>query len=401
MTWSQPADLRAQLERGWRRGDLLRAVVDDAALEWPLRLTLKSPSATDLSNRFDAVRGWVREIGAVPRVRIEWREWTHRVQGRQRLPAALWVDTLSDALAMLGKTSDAHRFQVLWQQTAAAQPGLLPWLHKSPLQALALAEHWPRLLAVVAWVQAHPRPGVYLRQVDMPGVDSKFIEAHRGTLGQWLDLTLPAAAINQHATGMAGFARRYGFLDKPLRIRLRLLDPQLPQLPGCTGLTDLTLDAASFATLALPVQRVFITENEVNFLAFPPVSNAIVVFGAGYGWAALAHAAWLHRCALHYWGDIDSHGFAILDSLREHFPHAASFLMDRSTLLAHTLQWGEEPADKRHASPLPRLLGEEVALYDDLRCDRIRPRLRLEQEHIGYGWLCEALREITWDVLPP
>ena len=26
-----------------------------------------------------------------------------------------------------------------------------------------------RLLAVVAWLQAHPRPGVYLRQVDAPG----------------------------------------------------------------------------------------------------------------------------------------------------------------------------------------------------------------------------------------
>ena len=53
---------------------------------------------------------------------------------------------------------------------AEAHAALLPWLLRSPLQSLALAEHWPRLLAVVAWVQAHPRPGVYLRQVDAPGV---------------------------------------------------------------------------------------------------------------------------------------------------------------------------------------------------------------------------------------
>ena len=209
-------------------------------------------------------------------------------------------------------------------------------------------------------------------------MDSKFIEAHRGTLAQWLDLALPTDAIDYAATGMAGFARRYGFRDKPVRIRLRWLDPQLPQLPGCTGLTDITLDEDSFATLALPAQRVFITENEVNFLAFPPISGAIVVFGAGYGWGALARADWLH-------------GFSILDSLRKHFPLAASFLMDRANLLAHAPQWGEEPLDKRHTLPLSRLVDEEAALYDDLRADRIRPQLRLEQERIGYRWLCAAL----------
>jgi hypothetical protein len=401
MTWSQPADLRAQIERLWQRGELLRAVVGDGTLGWPLRLSLKSPSAADLSNRFDAVRGWVRDISAMPRVRIEWREWTHRVQGRQRLPDTLWIDTLEDALAMIGKTGDAHRFQALWQQTAEAQPALLPWLHRAPLQTLALAEHWPRLLAVVAWVQTHPRPGVYLRQVDAPGVDSKFIEAHRGTLAQWLDLALPTEAIEPAATGMTGFARRYGFLEKPVRIRLRLLDPQLPQLPGCTGLTDITLDEDSFAALALPAQRVFITENEVNFLAFPPVSGAIVVFGAGYGWGALARADWLHRASLHYWGDIDTHGFAILDSLRKYFPLAASFLMDRSTLMAHALQWGEEPLDKRHTLPLSRLVDDEPALYDDLRGDRIRPQLRLEQERIGYRWLCAALVATVRDDFRP
>lgn len=49
---------------------------------------------------------------------------------------------------------------------------------------------------------------------------------------------------------------------------------------------------------------------------------------------ALARAAWLDRCQLLYWGDIDTHGFAILDQLRGYFPSAAPFLMDRGTLVA-------------------------------------------------------------------
>lgn len=392
MSWTTPAALRAQVQRLWDRGELLRAVVTDT-VTWPLRLNLKVPLACELSDRFEDVREWVRAVADTSQVRIEWREWNHRVQGMQRLPAAIWIDTLQDALTFIGKTRQAQRFNSVWQQTAAAQPPLLAWLSRRPIQALDLADRWERLLAVVAWLQAHPRPAVYLRQVDVPGVDSKFIEAHRGVLAELLDLALPPEVVETAATGVAQFTRRFGFLDKPVRIRFRLLDPALPSLPGCSVSSssppDITLDATSFAALMLPVERVFITENETNFLAFPPSADAIVVFGAGYGWDALARASWLHRRQLHYWGDIDTHGFAILDQLRGYFPGVASFLMDRETLLAHRLHWGEEPEPVRH--DLSRLTTEEATAYDDLRFERHQPRLRLEQERVEFGWLCARL----------
>ncbi|RTL34686.1 MAG: hypothetical protein EKK49_08320, partial [Rhodocyclaceae bacterium] len=363
------------------------------AIEWPRRLSLKTPVASDLTERFEAVREWARAVADTPHVRIEWREWTHRVQGRQRLPTAVWVDSSPDALAFIGQARAAQHYLALWQQTAVAQPTLLPWLIKRPLQVLELADDWECLLTVVAWLQAHPRPGVYLRQVDAPGVDSKFIEAHRGILTEWLDLALPPEAIDATASGVAQFARRYGFLDKPLRLRFRLLDPALPSLPGCNGLPDITLDAASFARLALPVRRVFITENETNFLAFPPAAKAIIVFGAGYGWDALAPATWLQDCNVYYWGDVDTHGFAILDQLRQYLPHAASFLMNSETLLAHRPHWGKEPAPTQRE--LPRLTAEEATLYDALRFDHLQPGLRLEQEHVSYRWLSDKLTHIT------
>lgn len=388
MSWTTPADLRGQVQRLWDRGELLRSVVSDA-IAWPLRLTLKCPTAADLSDRFEAVRDWLRAIAATHHVRIDWRDWNHRVQGTQQLPAAIWVDSLQDALAFIGKDRQAQSFHTLWQQTAATRPALLPWLTKRPLQAVDLADRWDRLLAVVAWLQAHPRPGVHLRQVDAAGVDSKFIEAHRGVLTELLDLALPPEAIDASATGAEQFARRYGFRGKPVRIRFRLLDPMSPSLPGCRGLTDFTLDADSFATLALPIDQAFVTENETNFLAFPSVARAIAIFGGGYGWDALSRATWLHQCAVHYWGDIDTHGFAILDRLRNHFPHAASLLMDRDTLIAHKVHWGEEPEPACH--DLTRLTAEEGRLYDELRFDRIQPKLRLEQERIGYGWLVSHL----------
>lgn len=394
MNWTTPAGLRAQVQRLWDRGELLRAAVSPVNdLSWPLRLSLKTPGPADLSDRFEPVRDWVDAIAGMPGVRLEWKEWNHRVQGTQKLPVAVWLDTLQDALAFIGKLRQAQQFETLWQQTASSQPALLAWLARRPLHALEMTDRWERLLAVVAWLQSHPRPGLYLRQVDAPGVDSKFIEAHRGVLTELLDLALPPEAVDHLATGVAQFARRFGFLEKPVRIRFRLLDPSTPCLPGCGGRPDITLDASSFADLALPVERVFITENETNFLAFPSLARALVIFGAGYGWDALAHATWLHRYKLHYWGDIDTHGFAILDQLRGYFPHAVSFLMDRETLHAHRRYWGEEPEPARQ--DLLRLTADESALHDDLRFDRLKPGLRLEQERVGFGWVRERLAGIS------
>jgi hypothetical protein len=108
-----------------------------------------------------------------------------------------------------------------------------------------------------------------------------------------------------------------------------------------------------------------------------------VIFGAGYGWDALAKANWLKQCTIHYWGDIDTHGFAILDQLRRQFAHVESFLMDRATLMAHEPLWGHE--DKPITHDLPHLTRSERELFDDLRDNRIRTGLRLEQEHVGYG----------------
>ena len=391
MNWTTPTDICAQVQRMWERGDLLRAATS-ASVSWPLRLKLKAPSAKDLTNRFEEVRSWAHTVTETPKVRFEWQEWNHRIQGSQRLPASVWLDSLDAALALIGRTRQLQRFWSLHEQTTAMQPELLAWLSEHPLQVLNLAESWERLLAIVAWLKSHPRPGVYLRQVDVLGVDTKFIERNQSVLAELFELALPPEFVDSTATGVKGFNRRFGFLDKPIRIRFRLLDPTLPHLPGCEGLHDISLDSSSFATLAIPIERVFITENETNFLSFPPVARAIVVFGAGYGWEPLARALWLHRCHIHYWGDIDTHGFAILNQLRRYFPHVSSILMDRETLLRHQPHWGVESKPAYH--DLPHLTSDEAEVYDALRFSRFQPELRLEQERISFGWLNEQLARL-------
>ena len=101
-----------------------------------------------------------------------------------------------------------------------------------------------------------------------------------------------------------------------------------------------------------------------------------MLFGAGYGWDAWVGAKWLRLCSLIYWGDIDTHGFKILNQLRGHFAHVESFKMDRGTLMAHESVWGSEFSQVVH--DLDKLNDAEQALFDELRDNRIGPELRLD-----------------------
>lgn len=394
MIWTTPNDIKTQVRRLWDRGELLRCLVTRETI-FPIRLVFKRPTSFDLADRFEAARNWISSLVAVPHIRIDWREVNHRILGAQRVPQSVWIDNQASAFALIGMSSERAQFDKLVDFTRSKQPSLLPWLGQKPLLALKLKNDWEMLLAVVDWLQHHPRPGIYLRQVDLPGLHSKFIETHRGVLAELLDLTLPPGAIDTDRTGAGQFAVRYGFLDKPVCIRFRILDARHSLLSN-SPFSDITLDSESFSKLEMSIRRVFITENEINYLAFPLVPDSIVIFGKGYGWDSLSLAKWLTCCSIHYWGDIDTHGFAILDQLRSRFGHVESFLMNREILMDHETLWGEETSQVIHE--LPRLNDEERMLFDTLRRNLIRNGLRLEQERVGFKWVEAAVERTLKEV---
>jgi len=398
MNWSTPSALRMQVQKLWDKGTLLRELAGEETI-FPLRLRFSKPRSGELSEHFALVRDWIVELRNGARLyRIVWRSVQHRILGENELPSEIWIDTLDDALSMIGKRREAKCYLGLLESTKQRYSKLRAWLVKRPLKSLELAGEWERLLRIVAWVQEHPRPGIYLRQVDLPGVHSKFIESRRSVLAELLDLVLDPETIDESACGVKGFCRRYGFQDKPQLVRFRILDEAQSLFSTGTD-QDIGVTQNTFAKLELPADLVFITENEINFLTFPPVPRSMVVFGAGYGFDVLASADWLHSRRLFYWGDLDTHGFAILDQLRKFFPNTQSFLMDQNTFIGHKMFWGEENTPETR--DLPRLTSEEGALYDELRNDIHGINLRLEQEHIGFHRLQDILSRITSDFLPP
>ena len=393
-----PDEIRIRARKLWFSGAPLRAWLGAEAL-FPCSVQFRKSSAQEWLERFAELRSEVERLEAGSKARqgagyaVAFKEVAHQKLGRLRVPESIVFESAEDIAACAGESAALARFAEVAQTLRSREPRLADWLAEQPLRALEVQGALPRLLAVVTYFQAHPRPMRYARELGIPGVDSKFIEENRALLGAWLDRLLPAEAVDPTVRGLAdnGFERRFGLrCDEPL-IRFRWLDRSF-MLDG--RIADATVPLSEFAAYAPGCERVFVTENRINFLTLPECTGSLAIFGGGYAIDRLGSLPWLRGKPLYYWGDIDTHGFAILSQLRRHWAHTHSLLMDRDTLLGHQALWSEEPQDRRCLHDLDVLDDEERALYDDLRSDRLGERVRLEQERIGYAQVLEAVASI-------
>ncbi len=357
-----------------------------AGQEWvPIPVPVHGPGPAEIGERLAAVREWVAEwqrAGGGP-LRVEYKKVGGRHIGTNTIPCRAWVDGYDQAWALLGKRGEVRRLAELTERTKAECPRLIPWLQARPVLALRLAGEWDHLLATVRWIDERQAPGLYLRQVDVPGVDTKFIGTHKGVLAELLDLQLGPDRID---SGAPDFEGRYGFARKPGYVRFR-------SPAGSAAYTELTVRADEFTAAPPGVTRAYVVENEITYLAFPLPADAIAIFGGGYAVQVLESLDWLAGLDIVYWGDVDTHGFAILNRLRHCFPHARSMLMDRATLLAHESQWVTEPSPT--AAALDLLSPAEQDLYRSLAAGALGPAIRLEQERVSFAALEGALRAIA------
>jgi hypothetical protein len=179
-----------------------------------------------------------------------------------------------------------------------------------------------------------------------------------------------------------------GLRPLPYLVRCCILDEELRRRLG--GLSDVSARLDDLAALDLPARRVYIVENLQTGLAFGDEPGAVVFMGLGYGVGLLARLPWVARAACIYWGDLDTHGFAILDRARASLPGLESALMDEDTLLTFRelcVHEGEQSA----AGVLPMLSPTEQEVYRGLKEQRWGVNVRLEQERIPWSFAAPRL----------
>ena len=387
--WSTPADVRTRVRRRWDDGSLLR--VHAASEAFPvIEVPLRRPRASEIGDDLEAVRAWVASVvdgsrGGV-HYEVAFETVGGRVIGRNELPARAVVRSFEQAWALLGVREEVRELDRVLA-LVDGEPALRSWVAANPLKALRVGSSWDRVLRAYRWLVAERGSGRYLREIDAPGVDTKFVDEHRALLAQLLEV--PSTS--------AGFVSALGLRGKPEFVRLRFAGTSGLGAAGSgaepagppAGFTEAVLRLEELAAAAVSVRRATIVENEITYLSVPVPEDGVVIWGKGFEVDRAGSLPWLRGVEVDYWGDIDTHGFAILDRLRAWLPQTRSVLMDRDTLLEHRGRWGREPSPT--SAHLGRLTREEAALYADLVSDRFAERLRLEQERVDWAWALERL----------
>jgi hypothetical protein len=357
----------------------------DVATPWPQTLALGLPTEAEVIDDPAGVRCWVEAWqGWQGRGELQWQTRNWPRLGEQRLPSAL-------AMASPGAVADAVGEGPRWRRAVARRRALQAALGAAALpstrrvfDALADApdDDFARLAGLLQWALRHPSSGLYLRQLPVEGMDTKWLEQRRGWVAE-LAAALPgapAAARDLHSL--------LGLTRPPLRLRLRVLCPGLRRALG--GLGDIEAPLAELAALPIAPTEAIVVENLESALALPDRPGAVALMKLGHAVGLLGEIAWLRGARVRYWGDIDTHGFAILDRARGVFPDLTSLLMDRETLWRHRALWVDEA--QPYAGPAPaRLTAAEQAVYDGLVAGSWGTRVRLEQERIPWAEVLQAL----------
>lgn len=361
------ADVRRRLENTW---DAQTAGVANA---WPHKFPLRAPDKSALES------GWQTMIHPLIRT---WWDWAAQHPVRLHTEAKRVFTTVQDVPTHL---------EILTAADAAAVVGG-DWaerLERGQRRATLLTEHFPAvpetqriiraidaytdvdfalLLEVAAWFTRNDASGYTPRQVPIPGVHAKWLDAHHRPI---LNLT------GRETLGLLP--------AHPSRIHFTYLDPDHRAAGGRVH------DSATVGDAFTPQYQpdiVIVSENKDTAIHFPPLTGGIAVEGGGSGGKAAAAFGWLTSARhLLYWGDIDAYGFEILNGWRDDGVPATSILMDRATYDAYepfgtNTDRNGRPLKAGTPKPLPHLTDTERAVYRCLLDSELLGHRRVEQERV-------------------
>lgn len=358
---------------------------------WPFTVILHDLTEKDVSSGLADTRKWVQTWRALDpsSCSVEWasRRWS---SGDQELPTRLVVPSAEAAAVFLGQKAAWDRAKHRYAQWCERFPQLAGSRAAARQSDVVLVEYsdedFQRLNSLLQWFLDYPRSGLYLRQLPVPDVDTKWVEKRRGVVADLIRhfFGAPETASLHHVCGLR---------TEPSRIRIRILCPQLRGQLG--GLCDIEAPIGELASLPIRPHTCIVVENQNTGIALPDIAGAVVFMRLGLAVDQLDPIGWIRDASLQvYWGDLDTHGFAALARARRRFPAIVSVLMTEDTLLSHRSMWVREEKPSK-AESLQSLSAAEFDVYDGIRNNRWGHQVRLEQERIAWPIAMEQLLSIS------
>ena len=377
--------LRKKISRLYESGELFRSFIEGESL-FPFLFKLKTPTQKALR---EAMLTLSKEVKALESLRlvVHYQEFDFKSMGRQRLPKSVEIESQEKFLKFLGKEREFEEFVESYREAINNFSSLKTLFQAKPKLLLQNRTKIKELLAICNFFVANPNPNIYIRELSIEGVDTKFIQNNRAVVDSFLERVLEEGSYDKERTKLSesGFEKKYGLKYELPLVRFRILDSAL----YIEGLSDFSLTTEEFASLNLACEHIFIVENKITMLSFLDVKNAIVIFGNGYGAGCIKNAKWLESKNIYYWGDIDLDGFAILSQVRGYFSQTESLLMDSATL--ERFQELAVVSIERDERELAHLNEAEKILYERLVSDYYGENFRLEQERIPFSYVEEQV----------
>lgn len=379
----------------------------DSTNHWPLRYSLMGLSQESVLTNMANVTRWVQdwhhyEKTLTKGIHVEWltRRWSKL--GEQTLPVAVTVES-PDALATwVGcgprwKLACARRDSFTAKFEGTQQSTI--WSRHFDVLADWADKDIERLQTLLDWFLMHPESGLYLRQLPVPGIDTKWIESRKSVVRDFV------LAVNSLPLLMAApdFHDVCGLHKSPFKMRIRILCPKLRA--SLAGLCDIEAPLEEIARMSLPIRAAIIVENHETGDALPDFDGVVAFMGLGHAISKLGQIPWLRPDSsqvgspsvelpqLVYWGDMDTHGFAILARARSIFSRMQSVLMDLPSFMEGKELWVVEVVP-HPAQDLLDLTPAERDVHTGLRENRWGQNLRLEQERLPWTLCVSTLHEV-------
>lgn len=376
-----PADACLVLDRRLRQ--TWHDVVIGAGDGWPLRVPLGRPDSATLSSNFRTVQQWI----------LTWRDWAHAhslemdwetrmIHGtRHALPTHLHVPDAHTAANTLGKAWQ-HRLDQggrRWALLSGEFPLTATADHVRYVDTLSDTD-FTLLVTATRWFHTHDATGLTPRQVPIAGLHGKWLNHHRTVI----------AVLAGHDLGLVA---------RPTRIHFTYVDPAHL---AAGGRSHDSLTLGDHVRLPYPPQAIVITENKDTAVLFPPMDGTIVIEGGGQaGSGLLPQVDWVRSCpTVIYWGDMDSRGYEIVNTLRTNGVAARTMLMDPDTFSDYA-KYGTYSDDKgvplscQPRKPLPTLTEDERRVYEQVTDPAFTGPRRVEQERVPLPVALEQARRIV------
>ncbi len=231
------------------------------------------------------------------------------------------------------------------------------------------------LLNAVSWFRDHPRSGLTVRSVPVPGMHTKWLAGHRALVMACLGLAASPQPVDDDLpqqdldpVGLRATSAETGVV---------LADPALQALTG--GLRQVTTPAHEIAGLPIAPQAVLIVENKQPAVAWPDTPGLVIIHSLGNHLEVIRRLHWLPNDRTWYWGDLDRHGFTLLSRARHHVPGLRSLMMGAADV-EEFVHLGVTEHLTRYDSPMSTLSDDETRAL--ARLQQTQGHLRIEQERL-------------------